>query len=274
MGDSSIEWTGKTWNPVLGCARVSPGCDRCYAIGVAHRAMQPAHEGLTVRTENGIDWTGEVRLLPERLDEPLRWRKPTLIFPCSMSDLFHRDVPPAFIARVFSVMARAQPQAMADLLGGDHDSGLADLLLDLHDEVEARGLYDEPWPLPNVWLGASVESDRYVFRADHVRRTPAAVRWLSCEPLLGPLPSLDLTGIAWAVVGGESGPGARPMELDWVRDIRDRCVAAGTRLFVKQLGSWQARHPDGWGMSDSKGHTFEEFPEDLHIRDWPDGVQI
>lgn len=233
---TGIEWTDETWNPIVGCSKTSPGCDHCYAIGVAHRAMQPAHVGVTVKPEGGpVDWTGEVRCLPERLDQPLHWRKPRRIFVNSMSDLFHPDVPDEFILAVFQTMARAErhvfqvltkrPQRMASFCGRLcwDDVGPGDRMLNATPYlayVEGSG----EAPLDNVWLGTSIESNRYAFRADHLRATPAAVRWISAEPLLGPLDALDLTGIDWLVVGGESGPGARPMHPGWVRDLRDRCT--------------------------------------------------
>jgi protein gp37 len=254
---TTIEWTEETWNPTVGCSRVSPGCDGCYAIGVAHRAMQPAHEGLTIkRPGERTDWTGEVRCLPERLDVPLRQRKPTTYFVDSMSDLFHPDVPDGFIADVFAVMGLARhhtfqvltkrPQRMATLLG-DVTAWLerldqATLRRAAHSDEAVRIFADfvsaSEYPPPWWWLGTSIESDRYVLRADHLRATSAAVRFLSLEPLLGPLPSLDLTGIDWVIVGGESGPGARPMHPAWVREIRDRCVAAGVPFFFKQWGKF------------------------------------
>ena len=248
---SSIEWTDETWNPTVGCSKVSPGCDGCYAIGVAHRAMQPAHQGLTIRRPGERpDWTGEVRCLPDRLDTPLRWRKPRRVFVDSMSDLFHAKVPTDFTAEVFATMALAEqhtfqvltkrPQRMAQLLATDS----------FVDEVDSARLRRDPlsfrladWPRPNIWLGTSIESDRYTWRADHLRATPAAVRFLSLEPLLGPLPSLNLDGIDWVIVGGESGPGARPMHPDWVREIRDRCVDAGVAFFFKQWGAWAPTGP-------------------------------
>lgn len=252
---SAIEWTDETWNPTVGCSRVSPGCDGCYAIGVAHRAMQPAHEGLTVRRPGErTDWTGEVRCLPDRLYTPLHWRKPRRVFVDSMSDLFHPDVPAEFIAEVWDTMGSAgehtfqvltkRPQRMATTVQRLADGYYTrdDGIIDSHPGAVDAVL--DNWPLPNVWLGTSIESDRYTFRADHLRATPAAVRFLSLEPLLGPLPSLDLTGIDWVIVGGESGPGARPMHPDWVRDIRDRCVAASVPFFFKQWGEWTPAAPE------------------------------
>ena len=224
----------------------------------------------------------------DALDLPLRLRKPTTFFVNSMSDLFHPDVPHGFLADAFGLMAVAgelrghqfqvltkRPQRMAHFFGPSgyrpraYKSASNGFPLDYPtireaiasaahrwaiDRVNAGALSDAistgyKWPLPNVWLGTSIESDRYVFRADHLRETPAAVRFLSLEPLLGPLPSLDLTGIDWVIVGGESGPGARPMHPDWVRDIRDRCIAAGIPFFFKQWGAWLGFGRDQYGAS-------------------------
>lgn len=228
MGDrSKIEWTDATWNPVVGCSMVSPGCDNCYAISMSRRIEatgNEAYRGITT----GDDWTGLVRLVPERLDQPLRWKRPRRVFVNSMSDLFHPDLRSAAIGAVFDTMRQA-PQHQFQILTKRPRRMAA---------LAKTAVFGEGWPLPNVWLGTSIESDRYVFRADHLRNTPAAVRFLSLEPLLGPLPSLDLTDIDWVIVGGESGPGARPMHPDWVRDIRDRCLSAGVPFFFKQWGEW------------------------------------
>jgi protein gp37 len=256
---TGIEWTEETWNPLTGCARVSPGCDNCYAAREAAGRLSGhrAYSGLAVRPAGGpAEFTGEIRLHPDRLDQPLRWRRPRQVFVNSMSDLFHPDVPVGFIAQVFATMGEAdrhtfqvltkRPQRMLDLLASE--SFWTDAMIEgTHPDEEASGIgfwYDclrsccMPNHVPNVWLGTSIESDRYTFRAGHLRATPAALRFLSLEPLLGPLPSLDLTGIDWVIVGGESGPGARPMHPNWVRDIRDRCVAAGVPFFFKQFGAW------------------------------------
>lgn len=251
---TGIEWTDETWNPVVGCSKVSPGCDNCYAIDQAARIQRmgttQVYEGTTL--EDGSDWSGLVRCLPERLDQPGRWRRPRRIFVNSMSDLFHPDVPDVFIAKVFQEMGHAswhqfqvltkRPQRMAAWMSRVAECELGWLT---HDGTNPARAYDgtgevlpRPWPPPNVWLGTSIESDRYTFRANHLRETPAAVRFLSLEPLLGPLPSLDLEGIDWVIVGGESGPRARPMHPDWVRDLRDRCQAAGVAFFFKQWGEW------------------------------------
>lgn len=236
---SKIEWTERTWNPIVGCSVASPGCDNCYAASVASRGLSDAHRGLAVRGE----WTGEVRLFPERLNVPGTWKKPQRVFVCSMSDLFHPKVPDEFIVQVFTVMMMAdrhdfqvltkRPQRMASFIATHHF-------------------------LPkNVWLGTSIESDRYTWRADRLRETPAAVRFLSLEPLLGPLPSLDLTGIDWVIVGGESGPKCRPVDPGWVRDIRDQCIDAGVAFFFKQ---WGGRAPKVTGR-ELDGRTWSEYPE-------------
>lgn len=251
MGDGSkIEWTDATWNPIVGCSRVSPGCDHCYAVPVVHRQMSAQHKGLTVVTDDGVDWNGRINVVEHLIDQPLRWRRPRRIFVNSLSDLFHPAVPDSFIHEVFAVMGLAsrhtfqvltkRPQRARQLLSTPDFA--ADVLYAagrLGQPVELGGLgqptgrtvvdhFDrltpEQFPLANVWLGVSIENNRYAWRADYLRDTPAAVRWVSAEPLLGPLDQLDLTGIDWVVAGGESGPGARPMHPDWVRDLRDRCI--------------------------------------------------
>jgi protein gp37 len=250
---TTIEWTQESWNPVVGCERVSPGCDHCYAIGVAHRAMQPAHIGHTIkRPGEPTDWTGVVRCLPERLDQPLRWKRSRRVFVNSMSDLFHPDVPDTFIEQVWRTIAVAtqhtfqiltkRPQRMARYANQAVERG--------------RG-----WVLPNMWVGTSIESRRYAWRAEHVRATPAAVRFLSIEPFLGwlgcDLESLD--GIHWIIVGAESGHGARPMDLAWARMLRDRCAKEGVAYFVKQLSG-----PGGRAIKD-----IDQLPDDLRIREYP-----
>ena len=267
---TSIEWTrgddgskGETWNPTVGCSKVSPGCDHCYAVTVAQRGMQDAHRGLTA---DG-DWTGEVRLLPDRLDTPLHWRKPRRVFVDSMSDLFHPAVPVEFVEEVWATMAGApqhtfqvltkRPQRMADWFSYGMRAGMVAGAAQQRQIPLPKIPMAEWWPLPNVWLGTSIESDRYTFRADHLRATPAAVRFLSLEPLLGPLPSLNLDGIDWVIAGGESGPGARPMHPDWVRDLRDRCQAAGVAFFFKQWGAWGfAGHDAAASLLSYSGHWY------------------
>lgn len=285
MGDkTAIEWSDATWNPIVGCSRVSPGCDRCYAIGVAHRGMSPQHRGLTVRPEGGrVDWNGEINVAEPVMDKPLRWKRPRRIFVNSLSDLFHPEVSDETIARVFDVMARApqhtfqvltkRPQRMKQWVDG---CAPTEAFVTHNGRKPSKGGiivgHPDRWPLPNVWLGTSIESDKYTFRANYLRDTPAAVRWISAEPLLGPLPSLDLTDIDWVVVGGESGAGSRPMHPDWARDLRDRCVDAGVPYLFKQWGDWAPGQPDQHGRSSmSKTPTVTQrgvlLDRDGHPRD-------
>lgn len=209
---SSIEWTDATWNPVTGCTKVSPGCKNCYAERFAERFRGTAGHPF----EQGFD----LKAWPERLDQPLRWREPRRIFVNSMSDLFHPEVADAFINQVFAIMEKASWHQFQVLTKRPE---------------RARELSEHlPWP-ENVWLGASVENQDYTWRIDELRNTPAAIRFLSCEPLLGPL-ELDLEGIQWVITGGESGPGARPCDPRWIRGIRDQCEAANVAFFHKQWG--------------------------------------
>ena len=217
MQRSQIEWTDATWNPVTGCTQVSPGCAHCYAKTFAERFRGvPGHP-----YEGGFD----LQLRPERLDQPLRWAKPRTIFVNSMSDLFHSDVPEDYIREVFEVMEAADQHRFQVL------TKRADRLAALAPSL--------PWPA-HVWMGVSVENQRWTSRIDYLRGTAAAVKFLSCEPLLGPL-ELELDGIDWVIVGGESGPGARPMEPDWARGVRDQCVDASVPFFFKQWGAHDAR---------------------------------
>jgi protein gp37 len=270
VGDrSKIEWTDATWSPIVGCKAVSPGCDHCYAARLVSGRLKhlPAYAGLA---EGGV-FNGEVRCLPERLLDPITWRKPRRIFVNSMSDLFHPAIERQFQAAVFAVMAATprhtyqiltkRPQPAKHILRDDWSDFSSSFQTEIDEEGFKLGLGELEtgwrWPLPNVWLGTSIESDAYAFRADHLRETPAAVRFLSLEPLLGPLPSLDLTGIDWVIAGGESGPGARPMHSAWVRDIRDRCVVASVPFLFKQWGEWA---PDGALM---KNGTWEDADESM-----------
>ncbi len=234
---SSIEWTEATWNPVTGCSKVSPGCAHCYAETFAERFRGvPSHP-----YEQGFD----LRLWPERLDLPMRWARPRMIFVNSMSDLFHEGVPASFVIAVFATMAEAKHHTFQ--------------LLTKRPE-RAREM-DLPWP-SNVWMGTSVENQRFTTRVDELRRTGARVKFLSCEPLLGPL-HLDLRGIDWVIVGGESGPGARPMRADWARNIRRRCSESGTAFFFKQ---WGAHNEAGIRVGKRKagrtldGRTWDDMP--------------
>ncbi len=230
---SNIEWTQSTWNPVVGCTKVSAGCKNCYAERMAHRLASMARASIARkrspgRTLNylhvvtpGGRWNNKVFLDYTAVEEPLGWRLPRTVFVNSMSDLFHEAVPAEFIARVFDVMNRC-PQHTFQVL--TKRSFLASTM--------APRLR---WT-PNIWMGTSVEDARVSHRIEHLRRVPAAVRFLSFEPLLGPLGDAELGGIDWVIVGGESGPGARPMQSDWVREIRERCAASGAAFFFKQWG--------------------------------------
>ena len=230
---SSIEWTNATWNPVTGCTKVSPGCKHCYAQTFAER-----WRGITDHPyEQGFD----LRLWPDRLETPLRWRRPKTIFVNSMSDLFHEDVPLAFIQQVFHTMQSAHWHSFQVLT--KRSGRLATLADDL------------PWP-DNVWMGVSVENAAYLGRVADLRAVPARIRFLSLEPLLGPLPQLELDGIHWVIVGGESGPGARPMERHWVSEIQRQCASAGVPFFFKQWGGVR-KHKNGRVLD---GRTWDEMP--------------
>ena len=210
---SAIEWTESTWNPVTGCTKVSPGCKHCYAERMAIRLQAMGQRNYA----NGF----ELATHDHAVELPLRWKKPQRIFVNSMSDLFHRDVPVEFIRRVFDVMARADWHQYQIL------TKRSERLLELSPQL--------PWR-PHIWMGVSVENSSYAHRIDHLRRTGAWIKFLSLEPLLGPLPGLNLAGIDWVIVGGESGPGARPMAPAWVTDIRDQCRHASVPFFFKQWG--------------------------------------
>ena len=233
---SSIEWTDATWNPVTGCTKVSPGCKNCYAERLALRLQAMGN----FRYRHGF----AVTLQADQIDLPLRWKQPRKIFVNSMSDMFHEAIPEDYIRRVFSVMAAAHWHVFQVLT--KRGRRLAELAPRL------------PWP-PNVWQGVSVENANYVERVRELAMVPAAVRFLSVEPLLGPIPSLPLTGIAWVIVGGESGPGHRPVTREWVREIRDQCVAANVPFFFKQWGGRTSkaggRRLDGkvWGQMPAAG---------------------
>lgn len=211
--NSHIEWTSATWNPVTGCTKVSPGCLHCYAERMARRLRDAG----MVKYRNGFTLT----VHPEILEEPLAWRKPQMVFTCSMSDLFHQDVPTEFIQSVFDVMERADWHQFQVLT--KRAARLAELVPVLR------------WP-ENVWVGVTVENQDYKDRIDFLRTVPASIRFLSLEPLLGPMQSLDLSGIDWVIVGGESGPGARRLDPAWVREIRDQCTDASVPFFFKQWG--------------------------------------
>ena len=230
---SAIEWTDSTWNPVTGCTKVSPGCKHCYAEAFAERWRGVRDHPY----EQGFD----LRLRPERLDLPLTWKKPRTIFVNSMSDLFHEKVPLAFVRKVFRTMEQADSHTFQVL------TKRAERLASIASKLR--------WP-SNVWIGVSVETTKYLYRIDMLRHVPNAIRFLSLEPLLGPLGNLDLAGINWVIVGGESGPGARPMKPEWVRPIRDQCLEAGVPFFFKQWGGVQKKKAG----RELDGRTWNELP--------------
>lgn len=229
---SGIEWTEATWNPTVGCTKVSPGCDRCYAEKIAKRFPKTF--------PNGFDLT----LRPELLDLPTRWRRPRVVFVNSMSDLFHNDVPEAFIQQVFEVMASC-PQHTFQVL-----TKRAERLSRLAPRL--------PWP-SNVWMGVSIESESFAWRADFLRRVPAVVRFISAEPLLGSLASLNLDGVHWLIAGGESQAGARPAEVRWFRELRDACCAKGVKFFLKQLGGHPSKRGGDEALIDRR--RWNEIPK-------------
>lgn len=235
--NSSIEWTNSTWNPVTGCTKISAGCDHCYAERFSERFRGVKGHPF----EHGFDLT----LRPERLDQPLKWSKPRMIFVNSMSDLFHKNVPTQFIDRVFDTMERAHWHVFQLLT---KRSSL------LRRYINAR-YKDAPVP-SHIWLGVSVEDGTKKSRILHLREANASVRFLSVEPLIGPMGELDLRDIHWVIVGGESGPGYRPMELNWAREVRDQCVEAGVPFFFKQ---WGGIRPKSKGRELDK-REWNEFP--------------
>lgn len=290
---TKIEWAETTWNPTTGCDRISPGCDHCYALTLAKRlkAMGSAkYQADGDPRTSGLGFA--VTVHQDALWEPLRWRKPRLVFVNSMSDIGHARVPREAIVRIWAAMALTRrhtfqvltkrPKRLAALLSdttfarevseqASQVSRLSPLAglgtadrMDDWTQVD-NGAAVPPWPLPNVWIGTSIESDDYTWRADFLRRTPAAVRFLSLEPLLGPLPSLSLDGIHWLIVGGESGDGARPMNAVWARSLVDQGAEWKVPVFVKQLGSVLGREV-GAGP---KGGDWDMWPEDLRVREFP-----
>jgi len=336
---SKIEWTDEVWNPVVGCSRVSAGCENCYAQRVAHRGMAEQHRGLTVMGPKGPRWTGEVRFVQSALDKPLRWRKPRRVFVNSMSDLFHEGLSNEQIAAVFGVMAASpqhtfqvltkRPARMAEWFrwaDGDpvldvsaivHDA-MGRFYNDIHpgskpidfDSPYTRACYSvlddlDVWPLPNVWLGCSVEDQATADeRIPLLLDTPAALHWVSYEPALGPVdfarlryapgmvidavagtcgvscpPPHDYSpsrhpGLDWLVVGGESGPGARPFNVEWARSVIRQCRDAGVACFVKQLGALPYEGDEtmhfGLDLRDRKGGDWSEWAPALRVREMPE----
>jgi protein gp37 len=318
---SEIEWTDATWNPITGCTMVSAGCTNCYAMGLAGTRLKnhPSRVGLTRETGGRHVWTGEVRFNEEWLDQPLRWKRSRMIFVCAHGDLFHESVPDDWIDRIFAVMALApqhtfqvltkRPDRMRGYLVASRSAAICreafDLVCEDHIANPKSRLGDRcimtgdiphlrNWPLPNVWLGTSIEDQATAdARIPHLLDTPAAVRFLSAEPLLGPV---DLTEIAhhrpdlrafvvydalrgyggfsgnrmnrldWVICGGESGPGARPMHPDWARSLRDQCEAAEVAFFYKQTGEWLHETQATADQWDPIGAA----ARNIHL--WPDGT--
>jgi len=327
MADGTkIEWTDATWNIITGCSVVSAGCKHCYAMKLAgtRLAHHPSREGLTIDTAAGPVWNGEVRFNDQWLLQPLDWTKPRHIFVCAHGDLFHESVPDEWICAVFAIMASTpqhtfqvltkRPQRARRWFERMRDRATAEGYL--HECLKGRMGYDHPrrpavnlaaWPLPNVWLGVSVEDQAAADeRVIHLLRTPAAVRWVSVEPLLGPVrlwklgkldhesdsvgaevyalsglravPDCDWksTRLDWVILGGESGPGARPMHPDWARSLRDQCAAAGVPFLFKQWGSWAGAGgqrnalPHVWMTADGTAHPYSpaEHSDPLAPKPW------
>jgi protein gp37 len=292
MADKSrIEWTDATWNPIRGCSRVSDGCRNCYAETVANRFCKPGspYEGVVRIGADGKgtgQWNGEIKFVEERLLDPLKWKHPRRIFVNSMSDLFHEKVTDEMLTRIFAVMALC-PRHTFQVLTKRPERMKAYITLDWEPRRYIEG--EEPWSLPNVWLGVSVEDQKTAnARIPLLLQTPAAKRFLSAEPLLGEIdlaavPRVDVSHVPvgaqllhWVICGGESGPGARPMHPDWARSLRNQCAAAKVPFFFKQWGEWLPWEPDG-GPSEWKSQTGRmmdrhAIPDtnDPAVRDWTD----
>lgn len=251
MNKTKIEWSKKTWNPVTGCSKITSGCKNCYAERMANRLNKMGNP----RYENSF----EVTLHPDKLLDPYKWKKPQMIFVNSMSDLFHEDIPDAFIKSVFKAM-KDNPQHIFQVLT-KRSKRLVEMAEDL------------PWS-KNVWMGVTVENEKVRFRIDDLRKVNANVRFLSVEPLLSALPDLNLKEIDWVIVGGESGPGARQMEWEWVEDIQTQCQFANVPFFFKQWGHFQGNNPNHNDYTDKRkggiakgghllnGRIFNEYPKE------------
>lgn len=303
MGKTSIEWTEETWNPQKGCTRVSPGCDNCYAIGMAHRFSWGQELGLTQIRIRGKDedrrarpdWTGKITTHNDVLGAPLRWKKPRdKVFVCSGSDLFHESSLFDFTAAVFGVMAVARASTFQVLTKrlGDRRKNALQFFDRLHEECYVTKVTpatycmtkamqmlgkleaplsmwtDLPWPLPNVWIGASVEDRERKSRIDDLRKIPAAVHFLSIEPLLEDLGPTDLTGIDWIIIGGE-GLGGRPFDTRWAENLIAEAKRQGVAPFMKQVGSNPYEDGVSLPISDMKGTDLADFPETIRVREFP-----
>ena len=256
MAETEIEWTDVTWNPVAGCSIMSSGCTNCYAMQMAYRLEAMGvdkYKGLTRRSGNRSVWKGIVNEDRKSLDIPIKWKKPRKIFVNSMSDLFHDGVSDDFILEVWNVM-RQTPRHSYQILTKRPDR-MRDLLATAVPEI-----------LPNVWLGTSVENAEVIHRIDELRDVPAAIRFISFEPLIGPVGTLNLYDIDWAIVGGESGPRARPIEEAWIDDIYDACQLSQTAFFFKQWGTWgsdmKKRSKKANGRQ-YRGRTWDEMPREV-----------
>lgn len=234
---SSIEWTEATWNPVTGCSKVSEGCRHCYAETMAKR--------LKAMGQSNYAAGFEVTLQPHMLEIPLHWKRPRMIFVNSMSDLFHENVPTEYIKDVFTIMKKAHWHTFQVL------TKRSKRLLEISKDLE--------WS-PNIWMGVSVEDNRVIGRIKDLKKVPAAIRFLSLEPLIGPIPNIQLQGIHWVIVGGESGPGARPMREGWVLAIQDAAISNGVPFFFKQWGGTNKKQAG----RNLKGRTWDEFPDCVH----------
>lgn len=255
MGDRTrIEWTNATWNPTTGCTPVSAGCDHCYAAVLAGGRLSDVYLARTPARDSAANRRDPfaVRLWPERLTYPLRWKEPRRIFVNSMSDLFHTDIPEAFQRRIFEVMVEADHHIYQVLT---KRPSRAERFVRRNADLFAAGIVPA-----HIWMGTSVEAQEVLYRVDQLRGVPAEVRFLSCEPLLGPL-ELDLDAIDWVIAGGESGPGYRRMDLDWARAIREQCLAAGVSFFFKQVGG---RTPKVGGRI-LDGRSWDQYPVPVDV---------
>ena len=257
MSKSKIEWTSHTWNPTVGCSKVSAGCDRCYAIMQAARLQgmgKPGYAGVVTTpadTAKGkrLNWTGKVNLVESALEIPLKIKKPTMFFVDSMSDLFHENVPFDFNRRFMGIVKQC-PQHIFQVL-----TKRPERMLEFFMWIISRGQY--PMAFPNLWLGVSVEEEIHLDRIDTLRKIPAAIRMLSIEPLLEDLGEINLEEIHWVIVGGESGPKARPMRIEWAEAVMEQCKQAGVAFYMKQI------------IKNRKKIKFEDFPENLKVREYP-----
>ena len=254
MSATNIEWTDATWNPIAGCSILSAGCTHCYAMQMAARLEAMGvdkYAGLTQRVRGRPVWNGIVREDPQSLAAPFHWRKPRRVFVNSMSDLFHENVQDSFLVAVWHTMA-------------DTPRHSYQILTKRPARMAAFVAHTAKRVLPNVWLGTSVENRNTTQRIDELRATPAAIRFVSFEPLIGPVGRLDLTGIDWAIVGGESGRAARPIRVDWIDEIHDQCTAQRTAFFFKQWGAWGSdlkRRPKSKNGRTYRGRTWDEMPD-------------